>query len=177
MGGGISLPQTTYNLFPGIAQDGQIDPTRFQDIVSMLADAALDSGMGVVTGATQTVANSVFLESCKLPAASGDVTGGAFKGIAVWQSAKEPTGYPPSAATAGHYAAKDSVPVMKKGRIWIFPQGDLVKDGPLYCIYQVASIGRFRGDNTNAALVPNAKVLVGNTASSGLPCLIELNGI
>lgn len=153
------LPQTSYALTPAVAFAGMLADAVSTRMISGLADTALDAGYGLCRGAADG--------EVKLPGAGSDVTTD-FQGVSVYLASKMPV-----QGSALRYAAKDSVSILRQGRIWVLALGDMVSDGPVYCVDAVANFGRFRGDNTNAALVPNAIVIKGATA--GNLALIALN--
>lgn len=167
----ITVPQTTYNQFPGIAIDGMLAEAPISGgIDTYLTEDALVAGRFVCTGDTALVPPSP--QSCQLPEVATDVSAGG-QGFVIYTAAKMPV------AGAGEYKAKDAVPVLRKGKIWIFPEGDVVDDGPVYIVNGsgAGTPGRLRGDaNTAAAtIVHGAVVRRGATASSGLPALVEIN--
>ena len=69
------------------------------------------------------------------------------------------------------YSANEMVGLVRRGRIWVQINAAVTLDTPVYCIYS-GSAGQFRGDNTNAVLVPTAKWVM--SASSGI-ALLEIN--
>ncbi len=158
------LPQLTYSILPSQGFAGQLYDAGHHDIITGIADEDLDAGLGVCTGDE--------FGGIELPATGTDVTGAQFKGVTILQVAREPGQFP---ATGPRYLAKDAVPILRRGRIWVMPLGDMVNDGPVYCVVASANFGRFRGDNTNASLVPNCYCIQGATASSGFPALISIN--
>lgn len=158
------LPQTHYNQFPTVAFNGQVaDGGPFRDIISRLLDADCGVGIGLCTGVDNT--------RVKLISTGTDVTTAAFKGFVIYEPNREPAYPTPSAGTMRK--AGDSVQLLRKGRIWVMPQGDVVDDGPVY-LCTTANYGQVRGDNTNASLLPNAYVVIGATVASGNPCQIQL---
>lgn len=167
---GITLPQTSYNQFPAQAYDGMLEGTASKVDTGICA-AALDAGRGLVQSAATTTSDP---DSVKLPALAADVTN-HFKGVAIYLAAKMPI-----AGSSLRYAAKDAVPMLRRGRIWVFPEGDILEDGAVFVVNGTAggTPGKFRGDaNSGAAttLGINAICRRGATLASGLPALLEFN--
>lgn len=141
--------QLTYsaNMSPAIA--GTLYDLSDHTIDAYAAEGSdIGMGMGVVAG-TDT------LTQCKLPA--GAVTG--FKGIALMQ-AKEQTYGTGTVA----YVAKDTVPVVDRGRVWV-PVVGAVTAGTAAClIHTGANIGKWTvTDDTNSDVITNAKFKTSTT--------------
>lgn len=160
----ISLPQSSYTVTPPIAVDGMLADTENRQTETMIAAVALAAGRGVVKGTT--------VDDAKLPTVAADVTN-HFMGVALYQAEKMPTG------TANQYAAKDAVPVLRKGRVWMFPEGDTVDNGPVFIVNGsgAGTAGKLRGDANTAAATQVTRAIVrkGSTVASGLPSLVEFN--
>lgn len=155
----FEFPMTSVKYFPDVAIPGQIADNGPRDVATGIADTALDCGYGVVEGSNGE-------DSIALPAATGDVAN-KFAGVTVYNPMVEPKG------SANRFAAKDTVSVLKKGRIWVTAQGDMVNKGPVYCVHSGTDAGKFRGDNTTATQVSGARVVKG--ALAGSMALIEVN--
>lgn len=159
----IQIPQTSYDLYPAAGYAGQIaDLGAFTEKVSGLAQVALDAGLFLVKG---TASNQV-----KLPTATGEVTNN-LKGVAVYQSLRMPTG------GANRYAIGDSLPVLRKGRIYVPVISVAVTDDMVpYIVHTGGDAGKIRGDNaaSNATAAPSGvKVIIG--AAAGGLAVVEIN--
>ena len=136
---------------PPVALAGMLD-TSPRDVESRIAETDLDAGYGVVRGTDVTI------RQAKLPANTGDVTNG-FLGVVQYSLYREPTGM------ANRYLAKDVIPVVAQGGVWVLVDGTagaiLTADGPVYCVHSGAHAGKFRSDagagGTAATLVSGAK--------------------
>lgn len=141
--------QLTYsaNMAPAIA--GTLYDLSDHTIDAYAAEGAdISFGMGLVAGTDPVT-------QCKLPA--GAVTG--FKGIALMQ-AKEQTYGTGTVA----YIAKDTVPVVDKGRVWAPVIGAVTADGAVYLIHTGAGLGKFTGSaGANQGLIANAKFKTSTT--------------
>lgn len=160
----MTIPQTTYTLVPALARAGMMADGEHH-VDSLLADVAMAPGLAVVTGAAHG--------ECKLPTAASDVSA-HFRGVAIYSPMKMPV-----AGSANTYAIADAVPVVRRGRVWVKPEGDMVDDGPVYVVNGsgAGTAGMFRGDaNAGAATVLSRAVcMIGATAASGLFALVEIN--
>jgi len=157
----VSGPQVSVEYFPDPGMNGQIVDIGPRDILSALADTDLDIGLGVVLGANGP-------NSIKLPGQTSDVAN-LFMGFTRYNPMIEPR--------SPHYAATDTVGVLRVGRIWLVCQGDVTDQGPLYVIHAGANAGKIRGDagsGGNAATqVTRGRVIQGATA--GNLCQVALN--
>lgn len=153
MGTFPSGPQLVVTQFPAVASAGQIADTGFRDVTTGIADGDMDPALAVVLGAHGS-------DSIKLPSATGDLA--SLKGWTLAKVMKEPR--------TPQFAATDAVDVLRVGRLWVVPQGDVVDEGPVYVIHSGANAGRIRGDagsgGNAATLVSRAKVLKGATAGN-----------
>lgn len=142
--------QLTYsqNMAPGIAGTFyDISGHRVDSFVVEGSDIGL--GFGVVSG---TKAG----KQVALPAAATVTT---FKGIALLQAREQDT--------AGNvvYKAKDSIPVVDQGRVWVPVLGAVAIDGPAYLIHTGANAGKWTGTSgANQAAITGAKF---KTSTSG----------
>lgn len=167
----MNVPQLTYSQFPAVAIDGMIADGAKPQIDTAIADVALDSGRAVVTGGASALTDP---DRVKLPTSAADVTN-KFKGVVLYQASKMPV-----AGSALRYAIKDAAPVLRQGRIYVFPEGDMVDDGPVFVVNGTGAgtAGKFRGDaNAGAATTLGASAICrrGATLASGLPAILEFN--
>jgi hypothetical protein len=168
----LEIPQVTYNNRPPVAFAGQLGDSGPWDIRSCLAEAVMDAGLGVVYG-TQPSGADPGTPVVDLPANTGEVA--KFMGVALYQSQREPTG------TANRYAAKDPVPVLKRGRIWVQVDATaaaaLTAEGAVYLVHSGAQAGKFRQDTgaggTAATLVSGARCVYAGT--EGGIALVDFN--
>lgn len=153
--------QLTVTQFPEIGLEGQLADSGFHDITPGIVDSALDHGRFVVLGANG-------YQSIKLPGASADVTNTA-KGVVLYRAMKEPC--------SPHFNATETADVLRVGRIYVVPQGDMTDEGPVYVIYSGANAGKVRADagsgGNAAVLEPRAKMIKGGAAGS--VCILSVN--
>ncbi len=156
----MNFPQTTYDQFNAEALEGMVTEGHFGNFIdSGTLEGTSNSARGMVTGSGYGLV--------KVPTGTTYISA-HFQGVSVYQSAKMP-----QAGAAVRYADGDTVPCLKKGRIWVLAQGDMVLDGPVYCVHSGADAGKFRGDNTTATIVAGA--ICRKAALTGALALIELN--
>lgn len=163
----MSKGQTAYSQTLTQALAGMLDRAFFNEVESKTIAAANVLGVAEGTGLTRVADDTV-----DRPAAAGDITA-HFQGIAVRITAREPHN-----ATAvqdggtGFYVAKDQIPVMRTGVIWVLFETAATQDDPVYCRHTANSglnvIGGFaNAAGTGLSLVANAKVL-DTIAAAGL---------
>lgn len=140
--------QTVYNASMSPAIAGTLYDLSDHTVDAYAAEGTdISLGLGVVAGTDPE-------KQCKLP--SGAVTG--FKGITLMQ-AKEQN-------TAGNvvYVAKDTIPVVDKGRVWAPVIGAVAADGAVYLIHTGVNVGKFIGTTgANQGLIANAKFKTSTT--------------
>lgn len=163
---GISLPQLTYTTVPALAFDGQAaDNTLSYNDTALVETAAVAAGRGVCTGTT--------MDQCKVPAVAADVTN-KFLGVVLYEAARMPT-----PGVAAQYAVKAAAPILRRGKVWVFPEGDMVDNGPVFLVNGsgAGTAGKWRGDANTAAATQITRAICrrGATAASGLPALLEFN--
>jgi hypothetical protein len=140
------------------------------DIISKVAQAALQAGQGVIQGTAD--------EQAQLPAASGDITGLPFLGVAVYDPSKM-TNWPSGNTTA--YPAGQAVGILRKGRVWVYTEEAVTPADAPYCRYASGGggsvLGRFRksADSSSAAALPSGKARFMTTAGAGSLVLLELS--
>ena len=130
-------------------------------VESMYSDAVQKFGYGVALDAAT--------KKVKTPGAATDVTAN-FAGIVASSHALES-----SESGDPQYAAKASLPVLRRGVIWVKVEDAVTINGDVYCNWQNGAEGQFRsdGDAGNAALVPSAKYR--SSAGAGELALVEIN--
>lgn len=151
---------------PDAAVAGMIADLASSTVDSYIADTDLPAGVLVCTGAVARAVGQI--GSCKLPAASTDVTAHAL-GIVVWSPMAMPL-------SGGIWPAKSIVSVLRVGRIWCSAEAALANDAlAIFARYTGANFGQLRADaNSTSAQIPGGtKVKIGNTGAGLVQ--IELN--
>lgn len=74
-----------------------------------------------------------------------------------------------------NYAAKQTAPIMKKGKVWVAINEDVAVGDDVYVVHTGAGdLGKFRTDATNADQLTNARWAKGGTLAQGF-ALLELD--
>jgi hypothetical protein len=157
----IQIPQTNYTNFPAAALAGQLADLMWgKHVDSMAADVDLDCGLFLVLGASYG--------RCKIPTATGQVTNN-LQGVALYEAVKEPY------LTTARFKARDMIPVLRRGRVWVPVVSVTVTDDVIpYIIHTGSDAGKIRGDNTNATAAPSGVKVLRGAAAGGL-ALVEVN--
>lgn len=163
------MPQLDYSLDNPIAVEGALyDGAMVRDKISALAE--LVAGIRVA----KAVKKGTDDDQVILPTAAIDITEGRILGVSILDLTLEtPVGGVPL------YSTGDSIPLMRKGRLWVIAEDDCVKDAPVYVRFQngddVADFdGGFSGVNTaDHDLLPAAKWFT--SASAGELAVLEIN--
>lgn len=163
----MSRGQTSYAQTLTQALAGMLDRAYFNEIESKTVAAANTLGVSEGTGLTRVADDTV-----DRPGQASDITS-HFQGIAVRITAREPH----NATTqqdggTNMYVAKDQLPVLRTGVIWVLLEAAANQDDPVYCRHTANGglnvIGGFaNAAGTGLALVANAKVL-DTIAAAGL---------
>jgi hypothetical protein len=159
--------QTTYSNAPAVAINGLVTECQPYDKISRQAKGAVKVGTLVLLG--DDAPSGVNPGQCKaIPDATASVVNAA--GIVVYDAAREP--YTNGVAPAqNQYSDKDMVPLMRKGRIWVYVENAVTQGNPVYVRITAAGTdvtGQFRdGAVANFIAFPNA-VFLTSTAGSGL---------
>lgn len=138
---------------------GMLDRAYQNEIESKTVAAANTLGIAGGTGLTRVADDTV-----TGPAAAADITS-HFQGIAVRLTAREPHNATIVAdGGTGMYVAKDQLPVLREGVIWVPFEAAANQDDPVYCRHTVNGglnvLGGFaNAAGTGLALVTNCKVL------------------
>jgi hypothetical protein len=147
---------------PQPAMAGTFDLTPWTDIVPKVCDVALDPGLFVCRGASDS--------SVKALALSTDVTANLAGVLRFWEL-RAPNG-PVGGPYSPNYNAEDMAPCVKSGRGWVKCEGTLTPGEPVYAVYSTAdgltigSVTNTAGAGPSAAIVPNCVVIVGSGACS-----------
>lgn len=150
------MPQLSIQADPDVAFEGQIAYpmlprhvfTRFVNQVG-----GISFGQAVVRDSDNKV---------KLPGQATDITN-TFEGFAVRQEYYE-------ASSAG-YANGASLPVLRRGYIWVLTEGAVTEEGSVFARHTASGgntvLGKVRADadSATAAQVPNAKFVTSTTAA------------
>ena len=161
------MSQTAYQQDPYIAVPGMlVDSSLDKDIISkVLTDATLSFGLA----ATHDVGQND--RKARAPAATGEVTGGAFFGVA-WFDATIEQADPPVG-----FSQNDVMGVLRSGRIWVLSEDIVATIGlPAFVRFVAAGaeeLGAFRtdADTSDAVALPGATF---RTTTSGANQLVVL---
>lgn len=155
--------QTSYSLYMAAAFPGMLADMFHADFVSKVSAEDIPFGRLLSRGTGDDVV--------KLPASAGDITGGAI-GISV-HTHKEPV------AGVAQYVAKETIPVLKKGRIWVQVEDAVADGGDVHVRYVAGTgvVGGFLGAavSSETAILPNAKYVT--SASAGGLAVVEIHAI
>ena len=156
--------QTSYGQYMDPATAGSLYDISPRTVDSKVAEAAIGLGFGLIAGTD--LANQV-----KVPAATFSA---GFIGIALSQAKEQ------DASGNVAYAAKDTVPVLRKGRAWVpFASGQaIVAETAAYLIFSGADAGKWTnaaGAGSVAVAVTGAKFITSNTSTTGGVVAIELS--
>lgn len=163
------MSQTSYSLDNPVAVEGALyDVAMTRDKISALVELAAGIRVG------RAVRKGTDEDQVVLPTLATDITGGLIRGVSfIDLSLETPVGGVPL------YSEFDSIPLMRKGRIWMVAEGTAVADQPVYVRFQngddsATFDGGFSGVNTaDHDLLPNAKWFKG--AVAGELGVIEVN--
>lgn len=164
------MSQTAYSIDPTRALEGQLaDISLHRDVVSRLAESAIPFGRYVTRHTAGTD------EQVRLPVLTGEVTGndGGFAIADVSIEAATVGGFD------GQWEANDSVPVLKRGRIFLLPEDAVTKGDPVFVRFTAGgpgqTIGRVRSDidGGNAVQLPGA--FFDEDAAADELCIVDVN--
>jgi len=155
------MPQLTYNFDMSVAVAGMVSDSRAANIISRAAEGDVDFGLALIQGTDPKV-------QVKVPLAAA----GVFEGISVesWNVVQV------LSTNTGLYKDTESVPVLRKGKIWVHIDQDISINDPVYFRHTGGNEGYFRkdADTGNADLVPTGVFRGDATAASGI-AEIEIN--
>lgn len=126
------MAQLSYNLYQAQAFAGMLGDSRENDILSYSAEGAVAFGKPVVTGTNK--------ERQRAPVGTGVGQGALVNGFAVASHTVEQT-----SAGVAQYNDKVTVPVLRRGAIWVNTQDAVVADS-------VANLHLATGTLTDAAV-------------------------
>lgn len=161
------MSQTAYTQDPAIAVPGLlVDPGHSNFIISkFLTDASLSFGLAVTHDVGTTD------EEARAPTATGEVTGGAFFGVALNDVTIE------QAATPLGWTIGDTLRVLRWGRVWVLAEDVVATIGlPAFVRFVAAGaeeLGAFRtdADTADAVALPGATF---RTTTSAVNQLVQL---
>ena len=163
------MSQLAYSVNMAVAQAGaKYDISPMQDVMSK------HNPVDEILLGVAVVKSSEDDDAIKLPAASTDITvAGRCLGVAIRKMDMASALSSPSV-----YPVKSSVPVMKKGRVWVKVEEAVAPNDPVYVRFAAGTgtqKGAFRAsaDTATAALLAGAKYLT-TAAADGL-AVIELD--
>lgn len=132
----FQMPQTSVDLFCDAAAAGMIADMTNTEIESYSAQVGVDFGSALVKGSTT--------DQVKLPTTAADVSD-HFRGFAKRDVMREPG--------ATDYRATDTVPVVRKGKIWVSYEGTPVEDGVVFIVNGsgAGTAGKIRHDANGGA--------------------------
>jgi hypothetical protein len=159
-----SYSQNMSRAVPGMLADG---PHQGFDPVSRIAAAGLAPGILVIEGATSMTAES--------PDASGDIAATAVAGVVLWNPGKQPS----LAAGEVLYDAGEEVPVLRRGRVWMYTETALSKNAVPFVRYTASGgntlLGALRNDaDTAKAAAATGMLRVIEACTGAGPVLVEV---
>lgn len=133
---------------------------------SKKGEAAMPAGVLVVTGASEF--------SCKVPAATGQITASGFAlGITEFATAKEP-----DPAATNEYLSGEIVNIVTKGRVWMITEGAPTVGAPVFIRFASGGggtqLGSARIDADTATAVALSSGVFRSVATNGV-ALVEIN--
>lgn len=159
--------QTAVSYNPAAAIEGQVADLNNNDMRSYAAGVDITNGRFVVMGAADG--------RCKLPTATGEITGGKALGIAVYDPMKM-VNWP--AGNTVPYPQGTTVPILRKGTAWVKVEEAVAPGDPVFVRFAVgtgSALGAFRksADTATAVQLPGA-VYLDTAAANGL-ARVDLN--
>lgn len=159
------MPQSSVSNDPAIAREGQAASINRLDTVSYLNLSGGDIPYGRV------VVMDTADGSARLPALTGEITGGTALGITIADSSKAPN--------AGGYADNDQLPILRKGQIYMIAEDAVAAGGDVFVRFSASggeSLGRVRSDadTSDAVALPGARYLSSTSGADEL-VIVELN--
>ena len=153
--------QSLYNTAPAVAIEGMVaDSSRQLDVLSRAANDAIPAGRLVVRQAEG---------KCKLPVATGEITGGTALGVAMYDALR----------AAAPYAINDMVPVIHGGRVWVKVEEAVTEGGAVFVRFASGAggtgLGAFRASADTATAVALPGAVYRSSASANGLAIVELN--
>lgn len=174
----MNIPQTTYPIVPGESFNGAVDQCQYEDRISRIAESLVAVGAFQFMGTNPPGATGVSPGGVKL-IPDGTVVGsvGSFIGVAVMDMARSPfLGTANTSSGSGQYQIGDDVPLIRRGRIWMYSETAYTQGNPVYVRVTAAGIavtGQIRdGAAANFVLHPTA-IFMNTSAAPGIG-LVEI---
>jgi hypothetical protein len=154
------MPQLSISMDPDVAFEGMDAYPMFSRFIFTHYVAQVGGvpfGRFLVRAGENTV---------KLPTSASELTN-AFKGVSLRQEYREDN-------TVG-YANLSSLPVMRRGFIWVLTEGAVTEESPVYARHTasggntILGLARADADSATAGLVPGAKFLASLAAAGLVP--------
>jgi hypothetical protein len=141
----MTAGQTAYNRQFGSPTPGHVGDDGIRDVESVVSAADQRFGEGVAFSAAGVVASM---------SGSGDL----FKGVILASMTREAI----RDTVAAHYKAGDQMPLIKKGRVWVWSEQAVTETDAVYVRYTAngaLQVGDFRkdADTAKALLLANCK--------------------
>jgi len=154
------MPQLSYDIEMQKAIPGMVSDLRPKTIESRAAEVDIDFGLALVRGTDPA-------KQVKIPTASAKFFGVSAERYYLEQDL---------ATNQGLYKEGESVPILRKGRLWVHIDQDVAIDDPVYFRHTGGDEGYFRkdADTANADLIPQAIFASAGTAADG-KAEIEIN--
>lgn len=163
------MSQLSYSIDPTRAIEGMLADTGMnRDVLSRLANGDIPFGRFVVRNAADNESQ------VRLPTLTGEVTGNT-GGFAIADVSIES---PQIGGDGGAYAAEDSVPVLKRGRIFLVPEDAVTKGDPVFVRFAAGTfpnLGAVRSDADTATAVQLPGAFFDEDAGAGELCVVDLN--
>jgi hypothetical protein len=174
----VNIPQTTYPIVPVEGFNGKADQCQFEDIVSRTAESLIAVGAFQYMGTNPPGAAGVSNGGVKL-IPDGTVVGSiaSLIGVAMMDFARSPfLGTANTSSGTGQYQIGDDVPLMRRGRCWMYSETAVTQGDPVYVRVTAAGVavtGQVRdGATANFVLHPTA-VFMNTTSAAGI-ALVEI---
>jgi hypothetical protein len=160
------MPQTTYSAKPALAYQGMVADVGMDNIiVSRTAKALLH--VGVMIQMAGNPLNPPAAGQCQELPDSAAALG--VWGISVYDTSRMP--YTPDANAKAQYAIGDSVPMLTRGRIWVWTENATAQDDPVYVRVLAAGSdtkGQFRNATATNFIVATGCRWQSSTTAAGL---------
>ena len=115
------MTQLTYNLYPDVSHVGLLYDLEPHRVVSPCAEGAIPFGSAVIPGTDAE-------KQIKIPTATSQT----FRGVALSTWAQEQ-----NSSGDGEYKDTTAVNLLKQGTVWVFVNGNVLVDQPVYLDQQL----------------------------------------
>lgn len=163
------IPQTTVTQYPAAALQGMVGDNGLLDVLSACVSetGGLDAGLGVILDTAQASTPGYTLKA-KLPVDANSI----IAGFTLYRA----MGGVLNATSDPRFPLDAGVNIVRKGRIWVLAQANVVQGDPVYVWFAGTSVnGSIRNDagSNQAVYARGCRVLRG--ASAGGLALIDVN--